>query len=277
MSADIQKIATLITEDPDIFDDYQEKFKEHTTLDAEIFGDIVGILKQVAEENGLILNYDRLKVRFNPAGLTIKNIYLDYTNPSKKRDLIAQVAEVTGDDNIKNNFNENLRNNLYLAINRAFADRVREELNLEVTHQSTEPKEGENSSEIMPMVTFTQPAVRAEEPEEEIEPPSGAEPEGGPEGVLPGPEEDMGLGGMGGGGMGPMGGPMDMGLEGEEGAEEGLEGAEPEVGPFGVEEPAEEAPEGEEEAPPPEEDEELSFEGIQRIARMLTDDPDIFN
>jgi hypothetical protein len=277
MSADIQKIATLITEDPDIFANYQEKFKEHTTLDAEIFGDIVGILKQVAEENGLILNYDRLKVRFNPAGLTIKNIYLVADNPSKKRDLIAKVAEVTGDDNIKNNFNENLRNNLYLAINREFADRVREELNLEVTHQSTEPEEGENSSEIMPMVTFTQPAVRAEEPEKEIEPPSGAEPEGGPEGVPPGPEEDMGLGGMGGGGMGPMGGPMDMGLEGEEGAEEGLEGAEPEVGPFGIEEPAEEAPEGEEEEAPSEEDEEIAFEGIQRIARMLTDDPDVFN
>jgi hypothetical protein len=49
------------------------------------------------------------------------------------------------------------------------------------------------------------------------------------------------------------------------------------VGPFGIEEPAEEAPEGEEEEAPSEEDEEIAFEGIQRIARMLTDDPDVFN
>lgn len=279
MSDDILKIASLITEDPDIFDEYQEKFQEHTTLDEEIFGDIVGILKQVADDNGLTLDHRRLKVKFNPAGLTIKNIYLNSSDPNKKRELIANVAEITGDENIKNNFNKNLRTNLYLAINREFADRVREELNLEVTHQSNEPVEGEDPSEIMPMATFTQPAVRAEQPEEEIEPPSGPEPDAGPEGEpMPGPEEDFGLGGLG--GMGGMGGPpMDFGAE-EEVPEE-LGGEEPEVGPFGVEEPSGEAPEGEEEveeAPPPEEGEEdtmLAFEDIQGIADLLTEDPDI--
>jgi hypothetical protein len=282
MSDDVFKIASLITEDPDIFDEYQDKFHENTTLDEGIYGEIVGILKQVADENGLTLDHRRLKVKFNPSGLTIKNIYLDSSDASTKRDLMANVADISGDDNVRNKFNEKLRENLYLSINREFADRVREELNLEVTHQSTEPLEGEDASEILPMATFTQPAVKAEKPEEDIEPPSGAEPDAGPEGEeMPGPEEDFGLGGMGGGAMGgpPMDMGMDMGLEGEEGAAEELGGAEPEVGPFGIEEPAEGAPEGEEEeAPPPEEGEEmLAFEDVNRIASMLTEDPDIFN
>jgi len=284
MSDDILKIASLITEDPDIFDDYQEKFAENTTLDEEVFGDIVGILKQIAEKSGLVLDHRRLKVKFNPAGLTIKNIYLNCVDPQKKKELVARVADTTGDDNIKHNFSKNLRVNYYLAINREFADRVREELNLEVTHQSTNPEDGHDPSELMPMATFTQPSVTAEEPEEEFEDPMGAEPEGGPEPTeqMP-PEDDMGMGmggGLGGGGFGEPMGDLEGDLEGGEEDLEGGEGADPELGPFGVEEPGEEGQEEEAEAaPPPEEGEEkdmLSFENVQRIADLLTEDPDVF-
>ena len=105
--------------------------------------------------------------------------------------------------------------------------------------------------------------------------PTGPEPMGGPEPMAP--EEDMGMG-MGGGGLGgDLGGlpePPSDELEPPEG--EGEE--EPEVGPFGVEAP--EGEEGEEEAPAEDEggEEELpAFESIDRIANMLTEDPDIFN
>jgi hypothetical protein len=289
MSDSVKGIARLLTEDPDIFSDYQAKFSEHTVLDEEIYGDIVGILKDVAEKNGLILDHTRLKVKFNPAGISIQNIHLEAPDPRVKRDLIARVAEVTGDDNIKHTFNKNLRVNLYNAINKEFADRVREELNLEVTHQSTDPDMATNSSEVLPMATFAQPAVTAEKPEEEMDMagPMGAEPEGGPE--APAPEGEAmgmgmggmgGMGGLGGGGMGPMG---DLGgLEEPPSPEEGPEGGpgmeEPEAGPFGVEPPEEDEGEAEEAPPlkPGEEDEMLSFENVQRIADMLTEDPDIF-
>ena len=284
MSDSVKGIARLLTEDPDVFSDYQAKFNEHTVLDEEIYGEIVGILKDVAEKNGLILDHSRLKVKFNPAGISIQNIHLEAPDPRVKRDLINRVAEVTGDDNIKHTFNKNLRVNLYNAINKEFADRVREELNLEVTHQATDPEMARNSSEVLPMATFAQPAVTAEKPEEEMDMagPMGAEPEGGPE--APAPAGDMGMGGMGmggmGGGMGGMGPMGDLeGLEEPPSPEEGPEGAagaeDPEAGPFGVEPPEEEA----EEAPPPkpgEEDDMLSFESIQRIANMITEDPDIF-
>jgi hypothetical protein len=287
MSDSVKGIAKLLTEDPDVFSDYQQKFSENTVLDEDVYGEIVGILKDVAEKNGLILDHSRLKVRFNPAGISIKNIYLDCPDPRTKRDLANRVAEVTGDDNIKHTFNKNLRVNLYNAINREFADRVREELNLEVTHQSLDPEGSADPSEVTPMATFTQPAVTAEKPEEEMDmgEPMGAEPEGGPEMPAPEGEMDMGMGGMG-GGMGGMGMGGDLGgLEEPPSGEEALEGdagaEEPEAGPFGVEPPA--AGEGEEEAEeapplkPGEEEELVSFESISRIANLLTEDPDIFN
>jgi hypothetical protein len=278
---DVDRIASVITEDPDIFTKYSDTFNQNTVLDEETYGEIVGILKDVAKQNGLILNHRKLKIRFNPAGLTIKNIDLDCPDAHTKRELAKRVAAITGDDNIKHTFNKNLKVNLYNAINREFSDRVREELNLEVTHQTVEANDPLSAPGVLPMATFTQPAVRAEKPEEELEDiaPMGPEPEGGPE--VPEPEMgDEGMGGLGGGGMGGLGGLPE--LPSEEGAED------IEAGPFGVEEPEEGAEEGEEgeleggeeeePAPPPEEGEELlSFESIERIASMLTEDPDIFS
>lgn len=282
MSDSVRGIARLLTEDPDIFKNYRKVFQANTVLDEDIYGEIVGILKDVAEKNGLILDHRKLKVKFNPAGITIKNIHLDCPDTNTKRELAHRVADITGDDNIKHTFNKNLRVNLYNAINREFADRVREELNLEVTHQSMDPEGAMDPSEVMPMATFSQPAMTAEKPEEELDmgEPMGPEPEGGP--AQPAPEE-AGLGGM------PMGGGMglggDLGDLGEPPSEEempeaGGEGEEPEVGPFGVEAPGGEEEEGEAEKAPPlqpgEEDELVSFENVNRIAEMLTEDPDIF-
>lgn len=278
MSDYIKNIAKILTEDPDVFSKYEEKFEENTVLDEEVYGEIVGILKSVAKKNGLILDHTKLKVKFNPAGLTIKDIYLDCPDPRTKRDLAKRVAKITGDDNVKHTFNKNLRINLYNAINREFADKVREELNLEVTHQARDPENAENSSEVLPMSTFTQPAVTAEKPEEEFElrEPSEPEPEGGPETSEPEPE--MGMGNIGMGGMPPMG---DIGgmedMEASGGEEEAEELEEPEIGEFGLEPPGEE--EEAEEAPPPEpeeEDEMISFENVSRVANILTEDPDIF-
>lgn len=261
MSDSVQDIAQLITEDPDVFTKYQDKFSDHTVLDEEIYGEIVGILKDVAKNNGLVLDHRKLKVKFNPAGITLKNIHLECPDSTVKRDLANRVAEITGDDNIKHTFNKNLRVNLYNAINREFADRVRDELNLEVTHQSVDPNDLSDTSDILPMATFTQPAVRAEKPEEELEPvePVGGEPEGGP--IVP-PEE--------------IPEPANAEVEVPP-SDESTGEATPdiEVSPYGLEEPEE--PEDEEPAPPPKEGESmLSFEGVQRIANMLTEDPDIF-
>ena len=272
----ISKIASMLTEDPDVFSDYEDAFREHSTLDDDVYGDIVRILKDVVEKNGAQLDHSKLSVQFNPAGLTLKNIYIDVVDPSVKRELIDRVAQTTGDDNIKHNFNKNLRINLYNAINREFADRVRTELNLEVSHQAMNPEDSENPSEVLPMATFTQPAVTAEPPEDVgMEEPMGPEPEGGPEQLAPPPEEGLPGGGMGlgSGGMPPLGGAPP-------GAEENLEEPpSPERGPEGEEEL--EGPEGapEEPAPPPEEGEEeemIKFESVQTIADLITDDPDIF-
>lgn len=281
MSDSINRIANLITEDPDVFTKYHEEFEENTVLDEETYGEIVGILKDVAEENGLVLNHRNLKIKFNPAGMTIKNIDLSCPDAVTKRDLANRVAAITGDNNIKHTFNQNLKVNLYNAINREFADRVREELNLEITHQTVDPDEVEDPSEVLPMATFTQPAVRAEKPEEGLEEiePSGAEPESSPE--VPESEEELeGMGGGGLGGLGGLGGMED--LEGLEEPPSDEETEEPEVGPFGLEEPEGGAEEGEEKAepaPPPEEGEEdelISFEEIYKIGNYLTEDPDIF-
>ena len=257
----IKKIAAMLTEDPDIFSDYQEQFRKNTILDEEIYGDIVGILKDVAENNGLTLDPSTLKIKFNPAGFTIKNIHLDCSDAHAKRILINRVAEITGDDNIKNTFNKNLRVNFYTAINKEFANRVREELNLEITHQSNDLLGAEDSSNVLPMATFTQPAVTAEKPEETM-----VEPELAQE---PAPELE------------PAPAP-----EGEEEIEAGPYGLEAPGGkaPEGEEEAPEEAPEapeetpieGEEEAPAEGEEEDMiEFESIKRIAAVLTDDPNI--
>jgi hypothetical protein len=273
MSDSVKRIARLITEDPDVFSVYQDKFRDHTVLDAEVFGEIVGILQDVAANNGLVLDRSKLKVRFNPAGISIKNIYLDSPDSATKRDLAHRIATITGDDNIKHTFSKNLKVNLYQAISGEFADRVREELNLEVTHQSRDPGDADDPSTILPMATFTQPAVTAEAPEEEFDmgEPMGAEPEGGPMPMAP----EEGMPPMGGGDLGgPMGGEPELPNE-ELPPPEGEEGEEPEAGPFGIEPP--EGEEGAEEAPPPEEEEEPPMEGIERIAQMLTEDPDMFN
>ena len=277
MSDVVKGIARLITEDPDVFSVYQDKFRDHTVLDAEVFGEIVGILQDVAANNGLVLDRSKLKVRFNPAGISIKNIHLDSPDSATKRDLADRIATMTGDDNIKHTFSKNLRVNLYQAISGEFADRVREELNLEVTHQSRDPQDADDPSGILPMATFTQPAVTAEAPEEEFDmgEPMGAEPEGGPMPMAP----EEGMPPMGGGGLGgPMGGEPELPSEDLPPPEgEGEEG--PDVGPFGVEAPeGEEGAEGAEEGPEPAPEEEPAVEeSVERIAQMLTEDPDIFS
>ncbi len=267
----IKKIAAMLTEDPDIFSDYQEQFRKNTILDEEIYGDIVGILKDVAKNNGLTLDHSTLKIKFNPAGFTIKNIHLDCSDAHAKRKLINRVAEITGDDNIKNTFNKNLRVNFYTAINQEFADRIREELNLEITHQSRDLMGAEDSSNVLPMATFTQPAVTAEKPVETM-----AEPMAEPMdefGMEPAPELTPELA------PAPEGEEMEAGPFGLESPEEGEE-----VAPEEGEEVAPE--EGEEVAP---EEEEVPAESIIKnttvltenlnvnfIATFITEDPDIF-
>jgi len=270
---DIAKIASLLTEDPDIFSDYEKAFEDQTVLDQSIYGDIVRILKEVAENNGMVLDHTKLKVRFNPAGLTLRNIHLEVVDPAVKRELVDRVAQTTGDDNIRHNFSQNLRANLYTAINKEFADRVREELNLDVTHQTTDVEGLEDTSEVLPMATFVQPAATAERPEEEMDmgEPVGAEPEAELAPEAPPMEPPMPPMG-GGGGLGGLGGPPPEPPSEEPVPEAppGEEGAPP--GPYGLEPPEEE----EEELPPPPEEEAPRFEDVETIADMLTEDPDVF-
>ena len=88
----IKKIAKILTEDPDIFSNYQEKFRANTVLDEEIYGEIVGILKDVAKKNGLQLDHRKIKVKFNPSGLTIKNNYLECPDSLTKREIAMSFA-----------------------------------------------------------------------------------------------------------------------------------------------------------------------------------------
>ncbi len=283
----IKKIAEMLTEDPDIFSDYQEQFSKNTILDEEIYSDIVSILMDVAKNNSLKLDVKKLTIKFNPAGFTINNIHLQpLIDPTVKKsrkeitkELADRVAEITGDPNIKNTFHKNLRVNFYTAINQEFADRIREELNLEITHQSRDLMGDEDSSNVLPMATFTQPAITAEKPVETM-----AEPMAEPMdefGMEPAPELAPELA------PAPEGEEMEAGPFGLESPEEGEEIASEEGEEVAPEEGEEVAPEEDEEVAP--EEEEVPAESIIKnttvltenlnvnfIAMFITEDPDIF-
>ena len=253
---EIWRIARTISEAKDPLEDYHDKWNSKTVLSDDTYYQVVGILKKVAAENGCVLDHRKLSIEFIPPGFIIKNIYLDCPDPSHKKKLVKNLADSTGDETIKHTFDDNLRVNLYNALNRVFGDRVREELNLDVTHQFQALPPGsddEARSETLPMVTVTTPKVDTGVEDDvfgdddlgDVSPldlgPEGPE-EPAPEEDLPPPGEEEAPG-------------TEIQLPGFED-----EGGEPEGGP-------------EDELPPLGGDEEdlVSFESIQRIAHLVDD------
>lgn len=256
---EIWRIArTILSEAKDPLDDYHEKWNDKTVLSDDTYYQVIGILKKVAEENGCVLDHRKLAIEFIPPGFIIKNIYLDCPDPNKKKELVQNLAASTGDETIKHTFDDNLRVNLYNALNRVFGDRVREELNLDVTHQFRALPPGsddEDRSETLPMVTVTTPKVDT--------------------GIEDDAFDDEGLEGTS---------PLDIGPETQDTAGVGLGselGAPPEEGPEskiqlpGFEDEDEELEGGPEEELPPmgrgEEEDLVSFESIQQVADLIDD------
>jgi len=105
---------------------------------------------------------------------------------NKKKELADRLAEKTGDDTIKHTFDDNLRVNLYNALNNPFAQRVRDELDLDISHHFRAHPPG-SEIQSLPMITVMIPKIELEEEEEEL----GLGPE---EGLGFGPEEELVLG-----------------------------------------------------------------------------------
>lgn len=179
----IHKIASLITEDPDVFSPYQKAWKKGSALDLADYHKVVGALKEVARRNDCELDESRLTVELIPPGFIIKNIFLDCGDPRKKLQLAQRLADASGDDDIRHSFDENLRINLYNAINKEFAELVRDQFNLEVTHQAMDvgPDSEIDRAEILPMCTIIAPSASVRPDESELPPDLGA------------PESDLGL------------------------------------------------------------------------------------
>lgn len=261
MANHIDKIARLLTEDPDViverspqishaFEQYKNAWKRGSILSLSDFHKVAGVLKKVAARNGCALDDARLTVMLIPSGFVLKNIYIDCGDHEKVQELAERLADQSGDPQMKHKFEENLRVNLYNAINREFADLVRKHYNLDVSHQMMDvgPNSKVERKDVLPMATITVPKVDVE-PEEVV----GEEDEG-----LPPPEGELGDTEMPGPGPGP-----ESGMGGLEGLPEGPPGREGEIPPL----PGEEVP-------PEEAADELEVEHINRIANIITEDPD---
>ena len=167
----IDIIARLISEDSSMFDDFQDKWESKTVLNDDTYFKVIGILKQTCEDNGCKLDYSRLAVDFIPPGFVIKNIFIDCPNRAKKKELVDALVRTTGDRTLLHTFDDNLRVNLYHALSRQFAEKVRYELDLDITHQFRALPPGSDRSdraEVMPMCTVTVPKVSLEDEEESI-------------------------------------------------------------------------------------------------------------
>lgn len=259
MANHIKKIARLLTEDPDVivercptitqaFERYKDAWKRGSILSLSDFHKVAGALKKVAASNECALDDARLTVMLIPSGFVMKNIFIDCGDHEKVQELAERLADQSGDPQMKHKFEENLRVNLYNAMNKEFADLVREKFNLDVTHQMMDvgPDSKTERKDVLPMATITVPKVDVE-PEESVEDELDLPmPPGGLEGGETPPE-----------GLGPEGGP-DLGPEAPMGPEGGLEMP---------------GPPGEEAVMPGEED--VEVEHISRIANMITEDPDI--
>lgn len=266
MSDHIAIIAQLLTEDPDTIkksiDKIDDRMKEQSGLEPEDYIKAMAILKDVAKNNGCSLDEDALApIELSPGAISAKNVMIRCDDPNTKRKLKQRLSDTLGDNSINNAFDNKLHTNLYQAINAEFADRLQEE-GLEVSHNA-HAEDGQESDHVD--LTFTRQTIRAKQPEEAPEdlegedglPPPEA-PLEGPEGPPAAPEPPPAEGGA----PGPMAGPPEG----------------PPMGEFGMEPPPEAPPEDEELLPPPDEDEAMiNFEQVQRIAGMLTEDPDIFN
>jgi hypothetical protein len=262
----IARIAQLLTEDPDSIlkslnaDD--KRWDEETVASKENSIEAVKILAKVASDNGCILDQDKITTKLKDDGFTLRNVIIRCEDPAAKQELKQRLADTTGDESILNSFDKNLHASLYQAINAEFADRLKEEAGLEVSHVKHEDEDDEDTSGDHVDIPIVVPAIRAKPPEEA---PEDLGMEGGP----PPPEEPLEAPGAP---PEPLGAPPEEGMPAPPpGPPMGPEGAEPEMGEFGVEPP-------EEELGPPDEDEAMiNFEQVQRIADLLTEDPDIFN
>jgi len=250
----IKKIAEFMIEDEDPLSDFHDKWASKTVLGDDTYFKVIGVLKSICKFNGCILDHSKLSVDFIPPGFVIKNVYIDCPDPAKKKELINRLAKQTGDNTIKYKFDENLRVNLYNTMNKEFADKVREELDLDVSHQFMALPPGSKRArrvEVLPMITITTPKVEVEGeefPEEMM----------GPEmpdmGMEMGPEAPMGV-------EADLAAPGQLPLP-ELGPEFGSEEDEEPLGPGVPMEP------GEEELPPREE-ELITTEDINFIANFI--------
>jgi hypothetical protein len=259
MSDHIAKIARLLTEDPDkiqqSLDAYQDRWAKQSGMSPLDYNRAISILKQVAKDNGCILDENGLApVELTPGVFSVKGIKLQCNDPADREKLKQRIADTTGDTNINYSFNKKPHTSAYLAINAEFADRL-EEAGMEVSHNAHKDPTKDDHVDI----SLMKMPIRAKQPEEAPEDP-GMEGPPPPEAPLEGPEAAPE----------PLGAPPPEG-----GMPEMPPGPEPlpDMGEFGVEPPEEGG-----EMPPPEEEEAMiNFEQVQRIADLLTEDPDIFN
>lgn len=237
----VKDIAVLLTEDPSVMSAYADAWKRESSLELSDYYNVVGLLKQIAEENGCELDIPRLTVKLIPPGFVIKNISLHCPDIKHQRELAKRLSDQLDDQEKRHKFEHNLKANLYQAINKQFGDAVRRELGLEISHQVMDvgPNSKVKRKDVLPMATVIK-LDKVEEPPEEEEPlfPPGGE-LGAEEPPLPG-EEEM--------------------LPSEEGMEEPPPGGEP-----GPAQPVDELL-------PPEEEEPVEFESISRIASLISED-----
>lgn len=161
----INKIANTISEDIDVFEKQEKKWAEKSVLSDDSYYKAIGILKDVCKKNGCVLDHTKFAIEFIPSGFVIKNIYIDCPNPKKKKELVDRLALQSGDESIKHTFNDNLRVNLLNAMNKDFGERIREELNLDVTFQFRALPPGSERAErteMLPMVTITTPKMKGQ-------------------------------------------------------------------------------------------------------------------
>lgn len=295
MSDHISQIAQFLTEDPDILvesdmaktiKDIKKAWEKKTTVPYKAYYQALKTIKKIAGENDLYFNVKNVKVKLNQSNIELHNIDLTPKNSKATEKLARKLAQETGDSSILNGFGDNLKANLLTAISGQLNDNLKSDRSLEVSFSQWRPDpgeaEGSERAEILPVITLQRTQIKMEPPEPEM-----PEPEipGMGEPPMPGVEEP-GIGGMGGMGGLPMG-DLDMGpplegepLEGEMPPEEMPPGGEFEggEGEFEGEEGAETA---EEKAlikfPSPETPQTLAAGYINKIADLITEDPDILN
>ena len=291
----ISQIANLLTEDPDIPAEpvsrnrkqkkpktapnaiaaTEEYWEKHTTIPYSEYLDTLNIIKDVARKNGLTFLSGKVKPKLNNSGIEIHNIQFEEPDQETREKLAEFLAQQFNDSEIRHKFGENLQANLLTAISGQLDERLKDSKSFEIDISAFRPEPGEakggERSEIPPVITVRKTQVEVEPPEEEME----------PEAPMPG-EEDPGMPpmeepGMGGAmPMGGMGGDMGMPPMDEMPPLEG-EGGMPDQGEMPEVEGGEEGEEFPEDEELPDEAYLDLGENINRIANMITEDPDILN